>query len=58
VNLGQLNISEVVKQSQSGNGLKRGDYDRYRKYCVNRVKRIRKGLKFSYGKRYVSKDIM
>ena len=69
VNLGSLNsniyycyrtiiVSEIIKSSQSQNGLKHSDYSRYRKYCVSRVKRIRKTLKFSYGKKFTSKDVV
>lgn len=48
----------MIKSSQSSNGLKHQDYNRYRKYCVQRVKRIRKQMKFSYGKRFAKKDIV
>jgi signal recognition particle subunit SRP68 len=46
----QLNILSVTKNAQSQNGLKHGDYKRYRHYCTKRLKRIRKGIKFTHGK--------
>jgi signal recognition particle subunit SRP68 len=37
--------------------LKHGDYKRYRHYCTQRLKRIRKGIKFTHGKKFVKKEI-
>ncbi len=31
-----------------GNGIKRGDYQRYRNYCTAKVKKIRKSMGFKY----------
>jgi signal recognition particle subunit SRP68 len=53
----QLNILSVTKNAQSQNGLKHGDYKRYRHYCTKRLKRIRKGIKFTHGKKFVKKEI-
>jgi signal recognition particle subunit SRP68 len=50
-------VSQLIKASQSQNGLKHADYGRYRRYCVHKVKRIRKTMKFSYGKKYHTLDI-
>jgi signal recognition particle subunit SRP68 len=48
----------MVKNAQSQNGLKHGDYKRYRHYCNRRLKRIRKALKFTYGRgKFVNKPL-
>jgi len=53
----QLNILSLTKNAQSQNGLKHGDYKRYRHYCTKRLKRIRKGIKFTHGKKFTKKEI-
>jgi len=53
-----LNILSVTKNAQSQNGLKHGDYKRYRSYCSKRLKRVRKGIKFTYGRgKFVKKNL-
>ncbi|KAI7694325.1 Signal recognition particle subunit SRP68 [Sarcoptes scabiei] len=41
-----LQVLGFIKQNQLEHGLKHGDYQRYRIYCANRLKRIRKSLSF------------
>lgn len=50
---------QLVKNAQSQNGLKHGDFFRYRKYCAKKIKKFRATLKFSYGKgkKFQFKDI-
>ena len=36
----------LIKSSQNQNGLRHGDYARYHHYCVRKVNRLRKTLKF------------
>jgi len=46
----ELQVLRVSKSSQLGNGLKHGDYRRYRQYCTNRLHRIRKSIRFTCGR--------
>eukprot|EP01120_Amphizonella_sp_Union-15-10_P016614 TRINITY_DN8860_c0_g1_i4.p1 TRINITY_DN8860_c0_g1~~TRINITY_DN8860_c0_g1_i4.p1 ORF type:complete len:567 (-),score=108.89 TRINITY_DN8860_c0_g1_i4:99-1799(-) len=46
-----LHILQKIKTTQLQNGLRHGDYQRYRHFCTRRVRRIRKGLKFLMGSR-------
>lgn len=41
-----LNILSLVKSSQNQNGLRHNDYARYHHYCIRKVHRLRKTLKF------------
>lgn len=45
-----LDILHIVKSSQMKNGLRHGDYLRYRQYCTRRLRRIRKNnlIRFMY----------
>ena len=45
----------MIKTSQTQNGLKHGDYKRYHHYCSQRIKRIRKGLKYTHGSKFQNK---
>lgn len=45
-----LRVLDVVRTSQSENGLRHKDYMRYRQYCSRRLARIRKSLGISSGK--------
>ena len=36
----------VVKSSQNQNGLRHNDYSRYHQYCVRKIHRLRKTVKF------------
>lgn len=44
-------VLAVVKTSQSEHGLRHGDYERYRVYCSNRMRRLRKSIGFVHGAR-------
>ncbi|OQR90134.1 signal recognition particle [Thraustotheca clavata] len=54
-----LPILETIKFSQQQNGLRFGDYNRYRQHCARRLRRLRKGLKFMHGKGkgFVQKEV-
>ncbi|KDO27010.1 hypothetical protein SPRG_07722 [Saprolegnia parasitica CBS 223.65] len=54
-----LPILETIKFSQQQNGLRFGDYSRYRQHCARRLRRLRKGLKFTHGKGkgFVAKEV-
>ncbi|KAF0717339.1 Aste57867_2370 [Aphanomyces stellatus] len=54
-----LPILETIKFSQQQNGLRFGDYTRYRQHCARRLRRLRKGLKFLHGKgrQFVPKEV-
>ena len=41
-----LNVLSLVKASQNQNGLRHNDYARYHHYCIRKVHRLRKTLKF------------
>ncbi|CDW82493.1 signal recognition particle 68 kda protein [Stylonychia lemnae] len=48
----------MVKSSQNQNGLRHNDYGRYHKYCIRKIYRIRKSLKFTQGrKQFNKKDV-
>uniref|UniRef100_A0A383WP02 Signal recognition particle subunit SRP68 n=1 Tax=Tetradesmus obliquus TaxID=3088 RepID=A0A383WP02_TETOB len=54
----QLNLLSVIKSAQLQNGLKHGDYGRYRQYCARRLRSLYKALKFLHGKgRYTKKKL-
>ena len=40
----------MVKRAQTHNGLKHNDYQRYRRYCTKRLRRMRKASKLQYGR--------
>jgi signal recognition particle subunit SRP68 len=54
-----LCILEVVKTAQAQNGLRHNDHQRYRQYCTRRLRRVRKSVKFTYGKgrQFVHKEV-
>jgi signal recognition particle subunit SRP68 len=39
-----LEIAEFTRQAQSSNGLRHGDYHRYRHFCTDKLRRVRKSL--------------
>eukprot|EP00937_MAST-01D_sp_MAST-1D-sp2_P007119 g7119.t1 len=45
-----IGLLELVKNAQQSNGLRHGDYQRYRQYCTRRLRRIRKSVKLKHGK--------
>ncbi|CAN0188771.1 unnamed protein product [Discosporangium mesarthrocarpum] len=56
-----LKLHEVIKECQNQNGLRHGDYQRYRQYCTRRLKRVRssKDVRFMFGKgkNFVGKEL-
>eukprot|EP00879_Flechtneria_rotunda_P020354 GHRR01021405.1.p1 GENE.GHRR01021405.1~~GHRR01021405.1.p1 ORF type:complete len:546 (+),score=261.79 GHRR01021405.1:1195-2832(+) len=53
-----LAVLNTIKPAQSQNGLKHGDYGRYRQYCAHRLRSLYKALKFLHGKgRYTKKKL-
>lgn len=45
-----LEIAEFTRSSQSVNGLRHGDYNRYRHFCTRKLQRLRTSLKIPNGK--------
>ena len=45
-----LEIAEFTRSIQSANGLRHGDYHRYRRYCTRKIHRIRSDLKLLNGR--------
>eukprot|EP01125_Pyxidicula_operculata_P001558 TRINITY_DN11410_c0_g1_i1.p1 TRINITY_DN11410_c0_g1~~TRINITY_DN11410_c0_g1_i1.p1 ORF type:complete len:568 (-),score=148.50 TRINITY_DN11410_c0_g1_i1:91-1794(-) len=52
-----LEVLKTIRKAQLTNGLRHGDYARYKSYCTRRIQRIRKSLKFLHGSRYHKKEI-
>jgi len=51
-----VDILIMVKSAQNQNGLRHNDYARYHHYCIRKLHRMRKSLKFTQGKKqYVKK---
>ena len=44
-------VLQMLKSAQQEHGLRHRDYQRYRRYCNNRCRRIRKFLKFRQGEK-------
>lgn len=42
----KLPLNLLIKGTQNNHGLKRGDYQQYRQYCTNKIRKIRKQMKF------------
>lgn len=51
VELNSVPILKMIKACQLEHGLRHRDYQRYRRYCTNRARRIRKFLNFRLGER-------
>ena len=47
-----------VTEAQRQHGLRHEDYERYRRYCAQRLKRIRKCLKFTQGRKSHVKKVL
>eukprot|EP00939_MAST-03C_sp_MAST-3C-sp1_P005281 g5281.t1 len=45
-----IDILDTITTSQLQNGLRHGDYLRYRRYCARQLRRLRKSLGISHGK--------
>jgi signal recognition particle subunit SRP68 len=53
-----VDILILVKSAQNQNGLRHNDYARYHHYCIRKLHRMRKSLKFTQGrKQYVKKVV-
>lgn len=51
-----VNVLHLIKQAQSQHGARYSDYQRYRRYCFSRLRRLYKSLKFLHGRgKYVKK---
>ncbi|GBG75741.1 hypothetical protein CBR_g20988 [Chara braunii] len=51
-------VLQTIKAAQAQHGLRHGDYQRYRRYCTARLRRLYKSLKFLHGRgKYVKKTI-
>eukprot|EP00347_Sterkiella_histriomuscorum_P021997 403332041 len=48
----------LVKSSQNQNGLRHNDYGRYHKYCIRKIYRMRKSLKFTQGRKQYSQKLV
>lgn len=46
----RVEIIATVKASQTQNGLRHSDYLRYRRYCTQKLRRLRKATKFTFGR--------
>lgn len=53
-----LQTLPFVTDAQRQHGLRHEDYERYRRYCAQRLKRIRKCLKFTQGRRSHVKKVL
>ena len=47
----EVDILILVKSAQNQNGLRHNDYGRYHHYCIRKLHRMRKSLKFTQGKK-------
>jgi RNA-binding signal recognition particle 68 len=53
-----VDILIMVKSAQNQNGLRHNDYGRYHHYCIRKLHRMRKSLKFMQGrKQFVQKRV-
>lgn len=53
-----LDILSLVKTAQNQNGLRYSDYQRYRIYCTHKLRKLRVGAKFKFGRnRFENKAI-
>ena len=46
-----VDLLSLLKSAQLSNGLRHGDYERYRQYCARRIRRLRVALHHTAGKR-------
>jgi signal recognition particle subunit SRP68 len=53
-----VDILIMVKSAQNQNGLRHNDYGRYHHYCIRKLHRMRKSLKFTHGrKQFVKRQV-
>jgi len=53
-----LEIAEVTRNLQSLNGLRHGDYHRYRHFCTRKLRRVRSSLKIQNGRHRFKKTLV
>jgi len=53
-----VDILILVKSAQNQNGLRHNDYYRYHHYCIRKLHRMRKSLKFTQGKKQYVKKVV
>jgi signal recognition particle subunit SRP68 len=53
-----FDIAEFTRSLQSANGLRHGDYHRYRRFCSRKIHRIRSDLKLLNGRNRFKKAVM
>eukprot|EP00188_Purpureofilum_apyrenoidigerum_P000066 Plantae.Rhodophyta-Purpureofilum_apyrenoidigerum.ctg10239.p1 GENE.Plantae.Rhodophyta-Purpureofilum_apyrenoidigerum.ctg10239~~Plantae.Rhodophyta-Purpureofilum_apyrenoidigerum.ctg10239.p1 ORF type:complete len:607 (+),score=147.43 Plantae.Rhodophyta-Purpureofilum_apyrenoidigerum.ctg10239:252-2072(+) len=55
----ELPVLQVVKSEQMSNDMKNANYRRYHQHCTNKLRKLRKNLKFSHGrgKTFQKRDI-
>jgi len=53
-----VDILIMVKSAQNQNGLRHNDYSRYHHYCIRKLHRMRKTLKFTHGKKQYVKKVV
>jgi len=53
-----LEIAEFTRSLQSANGLRHGDYNRYRRFCTRKIHRIRSDLKLLNGRNRFKKAVI
>jgi len=53
-----INVLEIITEERNMHGLRHQDYQRYRRYCTQKIHNLRKFLKLTQGKkRYQKKEI-
>ncbi|KAL6755220.1 subunit of the signal recognition particle [Haematococcus lacustris] len=53
-----LQLLQLVKVAQGQNGVKHGDYARYRRHCAHKLQALYKALKFQHGRtKYIKRRI-
>jgi len=53
-----INVLQVITEERNMHGLRHQDYQRYRRYCTQKIHNLRKFLKLTQGKkRYQKKEI-
>lgn len=53
-----LSLLEMIRSAQQQNGLKHGDYERYRHFCARKLKALYKALKMQHGRtKYIKRNL-
>eukprot|EP00798_Chlamydomonas_sp_ICE-L_P016200 gene16200-22363_t len=45
-----LHLLLLIRTAQAQNGIKHGEFSRYRRHCTNRLQALYKALKFQHGR--------